>query len=113
MNPVLRNDSVYFKSHHCPTVYQDGQLYQADLLINRSKPHHVASLYEDYVKKLSSCKEQDNAMENEELIDSIMEMIKTSMLTTKTSRYSEPPNETRPCTSLTRRTAIPIGLQEA
>ena len=34
-----------FQSHHFLTVYQDGQLLPADILINRCNPNRVTTLY--------------------------------------------------------------------
>ena len=44
----------------------------------------MVTLYEDYVKKFSSCQEQEDAMENEALIESIMKNIKAKQLIAKT-----------------------------
>ena len=44
----------------------------------------MVTLYEDYVNKLLSCQEHEDAIENEALIESIMKMIKAKQLIAKT-----------------------------
>ena len=54
----------------------------------------MATLYEDYKKKLSSKRQDDDStvQPSEELIYSIMEMIEAQILTTKTkAKYSVEP----------------------